>query len=827
MHQTSCAQPSPDLDALTASLTIEDCVALMAGADFWTTVPIERLGIPAVKVSDGPNGARGAGTFAAGTPATAFPCAIALGAGWNPDAARQMGSALAGETRSKGARALLAPTVNIHRSGLSGRNFECYSEDPHLTSALAVSYIGGLQDSGVAATIKHFVANDSEVQRTTISSNVAERALREIYLQPFEAAVKKAGVWSIMTGYNRLNGTHMDSHAWAMTEVARQEWGFDGIFISDWFGTNSTVESALAGLDIEMPGAPRFRGDKLLAAVKSGEVPQTLLRQSARRILGFLDRVGALASAGPEAEHCADLPRDRALVRRLGADGAVLLKNNRSLLPLASGTSLAVIGPNAKVARMMGGGSAQINAPHRISPLDGLAQSGHFAKVDYELGCSNNRLVKIFAGEIALRFYPKGQTTGRPLHVSSEAEADFFWFDMPFEQGQTLDFTAVIEARFRVDHSGDYLLGMVNSGSARAFLDGVEVLDGETGWQRGENFFGYGNDERRATVALQAGREYTLTIRYDTEVNTAEGIVVRGLRFGLEKPTDAADIAAAVALAQARDVAVLCVGRQQEWDTEGLDLKTMELPGDQLRLIEAVAAVNRNTVVVLQTGGPIEMPWLDKVAAVVQFWYPGQEAGHAIADVLSGAAIPGGRLPQSFPKAMKDTAVWSDSARTYPGEDGEVDYAEGVFVGYRHHDARGPAPLFPFGFGLGYSEIAWGEVAASATGMTEAGITVSVPLRNIGARAAVEVVQLYVVNAPAPVPRPVKELRAFAKRTLAPGESGLARLTVMPRDLAYFCVERHAWVAPAGDYALWLGAHAQDCKTKVAIRLETEQVFAV
>ncbi|MAM09770.1 MAG: glycosyl hydrolase [Rhizobiaceae bacterium] len=826
MRNDEAGGAAVNIDHLLDELTLEEQVSLMAGADFWTTVPIPRLGIPAVKVSDGPNGARGAGGLTNGTPAAAFPCAIALGASWSTDSAYAMGTALAAEARSKGARVLLAPTVNMHRSGLNGRNFECYSEDPLLTSMLAVAYIRGLQDNGVGATIKHFVANDSEIDRQTVSSDVDERTLREIYLPPFEAAVKKAGVWAVMTGYNRLNGVHMDGHTWALKDVMRGQFGYDGIFMSDWFGTNSVAESVNAGHDLEMPGPTRYRGARLLDAVKAGEVDPETIRAATRRLLVLFERVGAFDGTGPEPETARDAPETRALIRRLGAQGAVLLKNQDDLLPLKKNISIAALGPNAAVARLMGGGSAQINAPYRVTPIEGLKAAFGDNRVSHERGCSNSRLTQALQGDIELSYFHGRCLEGTPVHTETENALNCFWFDLPVSELDPNDFSVRAVAAFTPQESGTFRAGMTNVVLARAYLDGELLIDGETDWVPGQNFFGTANDERRVEVELKAGTTYQLVIDYRSPETAERGITVRALRFGIEKTMGQQEIDDAVRLAGEQDVAVLFVGRQEEWDSEGYDLPDMTLPGEQNVLIEAVAAVNPNTVVVLQTGGPVEMPWLDKVKSVVQFWYPGQEVGNAIADVLSGAAYPGGRLPQTFPKRMKDNSAWSSDALTYPGKDGHVRYDEGVFVGYRHHDSHHVPPLFPFGFGLGYTQMTWGEASADAGIMTDVGITVTVPLANAGAVDGVEVVQLYVhpqtMAEDVAVARPEKELRAFARLALKPGESGQASLHILPRDLAYFDVERQRWVAPAGRYAFLVAANAGDIRQRLMIELPSE-----
>lgn len=812
------------IDDLLNRMTLEEQVALLAGADFWTTVAVERLGIPKIKVTDGPNGARGGGSLVGGVKSACFPAAIGIGASWNPELVRQMGVALAEETKTKSARVLLAPTVNIHRSGLNGRNFECYSEDPMLTSALAVAYIEGVQSQGIAATIKHFVGNESEIERQTMSSDIDERTLREIYLPPFEAAVNQAGVWAIMSSYNRLNGVWTSENHWLLTELLREEWGYDGIVMSDWFGSHTTEASVTGGLDLEMPGPTRDRGEKLVAAVREGRVPAETVKAAARRMLLLLERVGAFEDATMEDEKAVDRPEHRTLIRKLGADGMVLLKND-GILPLDKTAldRIAVLGPNAAEPRVMGGGSAQINAHYKVSPLEGIksALSGT-NRVIHLKACRNNRLTQMIRGDVSVDFFHGRDWSGPSVHRSTAEESQFFWLDMPDATLNPRDFSARIITRFRPEESGAHVFGLTNAGFAKLYVDGELLVDGETGWARGDNFFGLGNTEVRVEKSLEAGRTYEIRVDYRAMPEGYEGIEIRAVRFGAELPTSDAAIAEAVEQARACDVAVLVVGREGEWDTEGLDLPNMRLPGRQEELIEKVAAVNPRTLVVLQTGGPVEMPWLDKVSAVIQAWYPGQEAGNAIADVLFGDAEPGGRLPQTFPKHLSDNSAMTGDPKTYPGENGHVVYKEGLAVGYRHHDADGAKPLFPFGYGLSYTRFDWSEPRASGSDMGPDGVTVEVEVRNIGDRAGAELVQLYVAPKLSRLPRPVKELKSFAKLAIPAGGRATARLSVNIRDLAYFDPDARAWIAEAGDYELIIAANAEDIRATLPLRLSTE-----
>lgn len=784
------------ITSLVDAMTLAEQVSLLSGADFWSLPAIERLNIPKLRVTDGPNGARGGGSLIGGVKSAAFPVGIALGATWNPDLLREIGGALADEVKSKGAHVLLAPTVNIQRSQTNGRNFECYSEDPVLTAELAVGYITGLQAQGVAATIKHFVGNESEIQRTTMSSEIDERSLREVYLVPFEAAVKRANCWAVMSSYNRLGGIYTSEHSWLLNTVLRGDWGFDGVVMSDWFGSHSTAATVNAGLDLEMPGPSRDRGEKLLAAVQAGEVAPETVRQRVLNVLLLMARTGALDHHADWVERADDRPEHRALIRRAGAEAAVLLKND-GVLPLAGG-KIAVIGPNAKTAQIMGGGSAQLNAHYRVSPYDGLVAAG--ADVAYAYGCDNAKFQPTLPGPLKMEIFSNRELVGEAAAVDTLPEAQGFWFGQLKGGVDAAQFSARISTRFVATATGVWRLGLRSAGLARVKVDGVQVAEAWESWTRGTTFFEEGCDEVLADVPMVAGQGYDIVIEFASGVS--EVLAFSALAVGLGLPAGDSEIAEAVAVAQAADVAVLCVGRDASWDTEGADLPGIALPGRQAELIAAVAAVNPKTVVVLQTGGPVEMPWLGAVAAVVQAWYPGQEAGNAIADVLLGAE-PGGRLPQTFPARWADGVTQTQDPEIYPGLDGRVRYEEGVFIGYRHADRMGTPPLFPFGFGLSYSRFEVGDLAID-------GMDVAVTVRNVGDRAGSTVVQCYVSPVAAQVARPLRELKAFAKLYLAAGEVRRVVLGLSPRDFAWFCVERQAWVVEAGRYGIELGQSAAD-----------------
>lgn len=811
------------IESLLDQMTLQEQVALLSGADFWTTFPVPRLDIPAVKVSDGPNGARG-GIFKDGPSTACFPAGIALAATWNPDLVQQAGAALGQEALLKGARVLLAPTVNLQRTVFNGRNFECHSEDPWLSSELAVAYVRGVQSQGVAATIKHFVGNESEYQRMTMSSDIPERALRELYLLPFERAVKEAGVWAVMTSYNRLDGTFAADHRRLVTQVLREEWGFDGLVMTDWFAGHDTVLSVQAGTDLEMPGPARERGDKLVQAVNQGRLPAQAVRDCARRVLRLMERVGSFQDPVIPAERADDLPAHRALIRELGAQGCVLLKNESRTLPLEKtpGARVALIGLAALVPQIMGGGSATVNAHYRIAPIDALRAQWPQASFTHSLGADIHRWVPVLRVPMTIEYFDSPDLAGPVVHVQQVDSTEQMWT----EQLPACVTGAHFSARARLDYvaqqSGHYQFSLISAGRSRAFINGQLAVDAWTGWSRGETYFTFGCDEVVHARDLQAGETCQITIEYSTA--TPEPIPMRALRFGAHRVLGEPDIAAAVQAASDADLAVVFAGLNAEWDNEGLDRHSLELPQRQNELIARVVAANPRTVVVLQTGSPVTLPWLDAVPAVLQAWYPGQECGNSIADVLLGAAEPGGRLTQSWPLRESDSVAFGQPLN-YPGQDGHVRYDEGLFIGYRHYQQRGLQTLFPFGHGLSYTEFEYGPLRGLPSRF-KAGdsLSVEVPVRNTGRRAGQAVVQLYVQDEACSVARPLRELKGFAKLQLEAGESGLARLTLTMRAFAFFDDSRAAWVAEAGRFQLQAGVSVDQIMASATVELEEDWI---
>lgn len=687
------------IDRLVEELTIEEKLRLVRGAedpDGTATgyVPgVERLDVPPFRLVDGPLGVR-----AEGERSTAFPASLSLAATFDPGLAREQGAAMAREAKAHGQDALLAPGMNLLRVPGCGRNFEYLSEDPHLAARFAGELVVGIEGEDVVATAKHYVANNQEANRTEVSAEVGERALRELYLPAFRAAVE-SGAGSVMTAYNRVNGTHMSDHRRLLTDVLKDEWGFDGYVVSDWYGIESTVGAANAGLDLEMPGVPvaapegeevdmgsidgipdgtkaGLFGEPLGEAVEIGDVPEERLDDMVRRVLGAMARTGALD--GERDDGALDTPEHRALAERVAARGTVLLEND-ALLPLDESADVAVIGPNVDEPKLGGGGSSETTPFRSVAPRDGI-ESRAEGSVTVERGI--------------------------------DAIEDLSLFD---------------------------LLPFVDSGHGDE--DGDEAED-------------------RPEPSLPD----------------------------------------AVAAAEAADVAVVFV---RDATTEGRDRESLRLPGEQNELVEAVADANDRTAVVVNSGGPVELPWREEVAAVLEAWYPGQADGSAIASVLYGDRDPSGRLPVSF--GAEDDYPTADEER-YPGIDDEARYDEGVFVGYRAFDATGTEPVYPFGHGESYAEFRYGgtEIDGSA---------VAIEVENVSERAGREVVQAYVRPPAAPegVERPVRELAGFESVEIDSGESQRVEVELDERAFARYDPEE-GWTTDSGAYTVEVGRSSRDIR---------------
>lgn len=838
-----------DLPALIAQLDLDEKCAMLAGADLWSTVAIDRLGIPKVGLTDGPNGARGPSVpeLAGDGPtltAACLPSGTALGATWDVELVQRVGAVIGEEARTKASRVLLAPTVNLHRSPLAGRNFESYAEDPVLAGTMAAAFVRGAQSAGVACTVKHFAGNESEDDRFVADSIIDERTLREVHLLPFELAVRDGGALGIMTSYNRLNGEHCADSRWLLTEVLRGDWGFEGFVVSDWFALADTESAIDAGLDLEMPGPGRAYGPALAAAVRDGRVDEHLVDEALGRLLGVLDRVGALddAPAEPRAE---DRPEHRSVARQAATDAMVLLRND-GVLPLERGAlrRVAVIGPNADRACIMGGGSASLAVHHRRTPLDALRDRlGAEVEVVFEPGVDISLTTPAVPGswlhadgEDGLIVEVLG-TVGEPLGTARTADGSLIWFLVP-PAGAVAPFTAVGRGELRVPEPGRWTLSLVQTDPSTLRVDGETVLDGTVGvLPAGHELLGLAS--RELTVDMELSPDRPVLVEVETRVEQA-GLVM-GAKVGIRRAAPVDGVERAVAAAAEADAVVVVVGTDGNWESEGSDRTSMALPGGQDDLVARVLEVAPRAAVVLNTGSVVTVPWADRAGAVLQSWFGGQEMAEALVDVLLGDREPGGRLPTTVPVALQDNPSWGN----FPHEDGRTLYGERTLVGHRWYESRGLPVTFPFGHGLGYTSFSIGAPGLSSATLDQGGrLVVSVPVTNTGSRPGSEVVQLYVAAPPGRTTRAPKELKAFAKVALRPGESAVVDLHLGGRAFARWrsadpdlevlaarLATQVAWVTPPtglgpsgwvvepGRYTLLVGRSSADIAHRVEIEV--------
>jgi beta-glucosidase len=739
-------------------------VALLTGATTFTLAPQEKIGLHEIRLSDGPTGVRGL-KFSGGRVVALFPNATLLASAWDTAAAYEVGRLLAEEALAQRIHVVLGPTINLHRSPLGGRLFEAYSEDPLLTGKLAAAYVRGMQDQGVAACLKHLIANESETDRNTVDSVVDEATLREVYLLPFEIAVEEADAWTMMAAYNDVNGVAATEQHHVNNEIVKGEWGYRGLIMSDWFATKTTAASANGGLDLVMPGPGGPWGDALTEAVKRGEVDESVIDDHLDRLLLLAERVGAL---GTPREYPKDLPEPDSAVRkeqltRLAASGMTVLRNNNDVLPLTRGTRIAVIGRHAVQTIDMGGGSAQVNPPYQTSVAEGLTTllgSDHVTVTDgVEV---RERPVPARGGFLT------DPETGRPgirvqlLDAAGAELEDRFCAQSSTMVGMDDDFDGVVHSavlRARVGVAGPVELGVLGAG-------GWQVTLGSAGEEFRLDLTGNGFGEALLAPPLRVDR-FTAAegdiLSARVELISAGTFANTGL-FGLighvaPRPTvDVLD--EAVRAAAGADVAVVVVGLTEEQETESKDKSTLALPGAQDALVEAVAGAARRTVVVVNAATPVLMPWLERVDAVLWAGLPGQEGGHAVAAALLGDIEPAGRLVTTFPAADGGSPAWSVTP-----VDGKLPYPEGPFIGYRgHHAGRAPEPAFWFGHGLGYGS--WNYADARRVDGEQPAVTVTVT--NTGARTSREVVQVYL--RPDDPAQPVR-LAGWNAITVQPGES--------------------------------------------------------
>ncbi|SCN70577.1 related to beta-glucosidase [Fusarium fujikuroi] len=806
-------------------MTLEEKVLLLTGEDLWRTNAVPRLGVSRIKTSDGPVGVRG-GIFTDGVSAASAPTGVSLAATWDLSDIRDVCSVLIHEAKSKEVDVLLGPTGNnqasarsmfitrfllftvcIPRTPLGGRNFEAYSEDPYLTGKIAGEFINRLQDAGIGACIKHLAANDQETRRFFIDEKIPDRALREIALQPFQIAIRDSNPWTVMTAYNKINGTFCSAHEFLIQDVLRKEWGWDGLVMSDWFGTNSVVPSVRAGLDLEMPGPVRRRGKHLIDAYQKGLVDLSFIDASASRVLELAD----------------GLPEHRAIFRRAGAEGIVLLKNSAKLLPLSNlgEKRIAILGPNALRSVATGGGSSNLAPHYRTTPYESIKSeiTAKFptAKVQTHAGILTHRYIPLVDPAVMtnpetgkpgfqLSLFRNMNHSGQPFMVEHRPSSNLVCYDgLPPELTTGDRYSYRGRTILKPKTTGLHEFSVSSCGPGRLMLDGQVIITIERHWwsPKSSLFMSYGSPEERVKIYMEAGREYELLLEsisrepkpynfdYMAELEREE--VQDGGRIGfMENPGDLDKFFQdGVDIARDSDIAIVVVGKDHEWETETSDMVSMDLPGRSNEFVSAVASVNPNTIVVNQTGSPITMPWEDEVSAIVQAWYQGQEQGNCLADVLLGTVNPSGKLPITFPKRIEDTPPYDN----YPGENDVVYYGEGIYAGYRFYDHRKIEPLFPFGAGLSYTTFEYGNMLISSHEYhEEVGIEVEVDVTNTGSRDGKEIVQFYVGQINPRLHRPVRELKGWDKVFVRVGQTVTARMKIDKVSLSYWDDGVNKWV---------------------------------
>jgi beta-glucosidase len=795
-----------DLDVLLGKLTLAQKVRLLTGATPWRTHDEPAIGLRSMLFSDGPVGVRGEHWDERDT-SLALPSPTALAATFDEDLVTRLGAVLAAAARRKHVDVLLAPMLNLHRSPLAGRHFESFAEDPLLTARMGAAYLRGVQSGGVAATVKHYVANDSETDRLRLSVRVDDATLHEVYLAPFEEAVA-AGVWVVMSAYNAV-GEHTMTENPLLAEPLKGRWGFDGLVVSDWGALRSTVASARAAQDLAMPGPDSPWAERLVAAVESGEVPESAIDDKVRRLLLLAERVGALRDAEPVTSTVDSGP----LLRTATAAGIVLLRNE-NLLPLPPDGRIAVLGPNASATRIQGGGSAGVYPAEVISPLDGIRAA------------VAGRGTVVHTAGVYLTEWPPPLTTGRdprsgePGVLLRVLDAD--GAELCAEHRLTgrilepacadLTGAAVLELRalLRPACGGQWRFAVTGIGRLALTVAGATVFD-ETIPSESDDpaVVHVAPPARLLDVDLAADVEVELVLRRWLTPDT--GWVI-GLAAEPERRAPEAELAAAIALAADSDIAVVVVGTTAEFESEGFDRTTLDLPGAQDDLVRAVAAVNPRTVVVVNSGGPVVLPWRHDVPAVLLSWFGGQAAGAGLADVLFGDAEPGGRLPTTWPGAMADVPVLDTTPVA-----GVLDYAEGPHIGHRAWLRSGVEPAYWFGHGLGYTTWSYEHATVPALAMAGRPFTVYVEVRNTGARPGREVVQVYLSRVDTAVKRPVRWLAGYAAVTAAPGEMVRAAVVVAPRAVAHWAAGD--WRVEQGTFDVLVGRSAGDVPLRGSVTI--------
>lgn len=805
---------SADADArandLLSKMTLEEKIDYIGGYKGFYIRGIERLGLPEIKLTDGPVGTHKDGK------STAYPASILSAATWDTALIYQLGKQLGRDSRARGVHVLLAPGVNIIRAPMGGRNFEYFSEDPLLASKATVAYVKGLQDEKVVATVKHFAANNQEWDRHNVSSDIDERTLNEVYLAPFRAAVLEGKAGSVMTSYNLLNGIHTSEHNELNNEILKSRWKFDGFMMSDWNATYDAVAAANGGLDLEMPGARFMNKEKLLPALKSGLVKEATIDDKVRRMLRIIFRFGFFDSPQLDKTIPLDNPDAAKVALDLARSGIVLLKNEKKILPLdpAKTESIAVIGPNAN-AYISGGGSSYTFPFHSVSPLAGIQHVFNGAKVTYAAGLPTlpDRIRQsVFYTEagsntrgLKAEYFGNTKLEGKPAISSIDTSVNI-------SNGYHI---AAENKGIPYDHCSMRWTGVVRPGKTIRYRFTIRGFDGFRLWvnekQEINAWVDQGITTREAVVELEAGKEYAVRLEYFANVHPVD--------IGFAWDEDRLSFDDAVASAKQSRVAIVCVGFNESSERESND-RTFALPAYQDSLINAIAKANPNTIVLLNAGGSADVSkWINNVKGLLHIFYSGQEGGTAIAEILSGKINPSGKLPVSMEKRWEDNPAYNYYYDPSGGK--RVAYKEGVFVGYRHYDSKRVAPQFPFGFGLSYSSFTLRNLAIENTGkVNHPSLRVTLDVVNTGKADGAEVVQLYVKELHPSLVRPGKELKAFAKVFLKKGETKKVALILDASAFSFYDIQRKDFTYNKGEFELLIGNSSANIVLKKKVRID-------
>ncbi|WP_082590418.1 beta-glucosidase [Agromyces sp. Soil535] len=831
MDDSSNGHSDRQLRELVASLSLSEKASLCSGAGMWHTAAIARIGLDAIAMSDGPAGIRGTATELAEARlasddelSISFPAPSALAATWDLELAAAFGQALGSEAVREGADIVLAPVVNLQRTPVGGRHFECFSEDPLLTGTLAQAVVDGIQTCGVSACVKHLVGNEAETRRTTAISRIDERTLREVYLAPFELAVRDAGAWSVMAAYNRVDTQGVTekavAHPWLLDELLRREWGFDGVVVSDWSAATDTVSTAQHGLDLVMPGPDSvWSHGRLVEAVERGLVDEGELDRKVLNLLRLASRVGAL---GGERRRQVPFARDeaRALSRQIAARSFVVLRNEADSIPVARRPrTVALIGPNALAPYVQGGGSASIP----LRPIESLEHALEHrwpgVSVTTTLGAYSRRNPPMLdPGQVR---DPETRQPGVRVDsldaagglVDSKAAAD--WRGVV--RGLSTEVHDVrVRAVVHLTEPGEHWLGVAVVGRHRVSIDGIDVATSDV--RVGEEAVLDSSANNPRAVGRSILIDAPCDVLIDATVQNVDagglGVFARaGLHHREPGPSAEALIAEAVENAEASDLAILVVGTNEDVESEGWDRADLTLPGAQNQLVEAVLAARPDALVVVNSGAPVELPWLHRAYAVVWAWLPGQEFAGALADVLDGDVEPSGRLPWTLPARHRDAPVPNGS----PDANDVVEYAESIDIGYRGWLRAGTRSELPFGYGLGWTD--WLYTSAEVGDWSSSGLEVWCQVENFGARAGREVVQIYIESDGSEPLRPVRWLGGYATVDVDASEARRVRVRIPKRGFEVWDSETEGWVIPAGEYRLLVGRDLTDIRQELTWRI--------